>query len=283
MSENATGDFTVDNVQATTAGNGQQPQQQQLPIELSPEESVRSNPAWDGLLSRVPSGLHPMITPELAKWDKNFQEVQTKYSPYKPYLDNGIAPESINQALGLMQLAIQNPRLLHDQMIAQYGEEWGLNAPVQGQQEDNNTFDLGDQNLDAPQQFDIENHPYVQELKKNLDTVAQYLAGQLEQESQQKYDQELDEQITTLQQSKGSFDEQTVLSYAAQGMPLEDAVDLYHQKFGQQQQSRVNRPSIMPTGGGVPSQQVDVTALSGKDTRGLVAHLIEQINGNNSS
>ena len=73
------------------------PQDAEAPLPPSPEDQVRGNPAWGEILDKTPSQLHPMMIPVFQKWDKNFQDVQSRYAPYKDYVDNNVSPDDIGQ------------------------------------------------------------------------------------------------------------------------------------------------------------------------------------------
>jgi len=266
--------------QVTDQATENQPQQ------VDPAEVVRGNPAWGEILDKTPKALHPMMTPVFEKWDKNFQEVQTKYAPYKDFVDQGITPDQIGQSLQVLQLLNNNPRAVYDQMVQTFGEEWGLTPAqaeaaaqqvVQGQQETPANFDLSqgqDSNV-----IDIEKDPRFVQMKQQVDTVAQYLAGEIQAKQQQEVEAALDQEVAELEGRHGQFNKQIVFALAANGTPLEQAVLAWKQDVQQRQPAPgSNFPPVMTPGGGSPSQAVDVTALNNKDTIGLVKSWIANAN-----
>jgi len=266
---------------------GQEAQQQTTGPEtpqVDPAEVVKGNPAWGEILDKTPAALHPMMTPVFEKWDKNFQEVQTKYAPYKDFVDQGITPEQINQSLQVLQLLNTQPRTVYDQMVATFGDEWGLTKQeaeqvaqqVQGQQEQTPEYDLSQQQSNV---IDIEKDPRFVQMRQQMDTMAQYLAGQIQQTEQQQVEEALDKEVAGLEQKYGQFNKQIVFALAANGMPLEQAVQTWKQEVAQNTpRPGSNFPPVMTPGGGTPSQAVDVTSLNNKDTIGLVKSWIANAN-----
>jgi len=254
--------------------------------EPSVVEQLQGNPAWGEIFDKLPGGYRDMIAPTLQKWDKGFQDVQTRYNRFKEFDEAGYTPEQIKEAMGLRDLAQQNPRQIYDLLIQAFGEEWGINPGQPEQQpqapQQPQVTDLGQQQQ-TPQEFDITQHPKYQELAQKTDTVASYLAQQIQAEQAQQADEALNQEVAGLKQKYGDWDEkaeQVIFSMAQANpeMPLEAAV-LQYKALEESIRSRPSPgaqiPRIMPTGGGIPSGQVDVASLSGKDTRGLVQQYLK--------
>ena len=86
------------------------------------------NPAWNPLLEKLPTSLHPLVTPELSKWDKNFQtklqEVQSGYKPYEAYkefVEAGVPVDHLQKAQHLYSLLKENPEFIYNQLKDFYG------------------------------------------------------------------------------------------------------------------------------------------------------------------
>jgi len=250
----------------------------------SPEDVVRGNPAWGEILDKTPSQLHPMMIPVFQKWDKNFQDVQTRYAPYKDYVDNNVSPDDIGQALQITHLLNNNPRAVFDEMVKTFGETWGVSVQeaqqavaqqIQGVPE-NDSYDLSQ---GAQQQYDITKDPRYQEMQQKVDTVANYWASQIQEQENREVEEALDREVEALEQKYGQFNKQIVYSLAANGMPLEQAVQVWkNDAISRQPSPGSNYPPVMTPGGGSPSQAVDVSSLSSKDTIGLVKSWIQQAN-----
>ena len=184
--------------------------------EVAPPESTGTpsiNPAWTELLGVVPSQLHSQVTPHLQKWDQNFQskinEVHSQYEPWKQFIDNGVAPDDVQYSLGLLQALSENPQ----EVIKALNEWAGAENGTPEQQGQLNQSQQPGLEEDDP----ILSHPKVQEMQKGLETLAQIILSQRETEQQSAADAELENDIKTLKDTHGEFDEEIVLALAMQG------------------------------------------------------------------
>lgn len=246
-----------------------------------PVETI--NPAWNDLLGVLPDPFKPLVTPHLKKWDQNFSSVQAKYKPYDTFIEQGINPEDLANAHQIYRVLNDNPRAIYDRMVETFGEEWGINrstppvAQAQGQNSvaEEETFDFGNTHPG------LENDPKYQELAANQKILVEYFYGQQQAQLQAEEDAKLEAEVAGLKAKYGDFPEDVVFSLALNGkMTLEQAINRVMQlSGGGQQQPSSNIPQIMPTNGGIPSNAIDVTSLSPKDTRGLALSFINSSKG----
>lgn len=235
-------------------------------------ETPSINPAWNDLLGVIPDAMHPLVTPHLRKWDDNFNKVQSTYAPYSELINSGTPYETVQNALNVMSVLDSNPRAVYDKMVETFGEEWGLNtnpAPVVGAPSQDSA--IGEE-LDFGAYPGLENDPKFKELMQNQNTIASYLYNQQLEVDNAAADSALDAEIQGLVSKYGQFDEQYVLSLAAGGMSLENAVIRYNSMVeGIRSTPRPGQsvPQIMPTAGSVPSNAIDVTDLNSQQTRQL--------------
>lgn len=241
-------------------------------------ESGGLNPAWSPMLEKIPGQLHPMVTPYLRDWDKNFQtelqKVQSQYEPYKPFLEQQVSPEQIEQALGLFRLADSDPRRLYDELANYYG--YGTD---QGQQQvDEGSFDInsGEEGEQLP--------PELAELRQNQEMLAQVLVAQHQQEQLAAAEKQIDEEIATIKTAHPDLteDEETMIFQlaAATGQTLTEAADnLLKYKNSAIEQAAASRPaapSVMSATGTVPgAPPVNPRELDRKGTKNLVASLLQ--------
>lgn len=263
------------NAGAVDNGGGQQP--------------TGENPAWAELLGVLPSSLHGQVKPFLEKWDRGvndrFTKVQSEYEPYKNFV--GTDPEQIQASLKLAELIATDPRSFYDNMTQYYADDWGLNQD-QGQGAD----DADDYSLDGfededDQGLDLESNPLIQQLKSQQDTIANFLAAELEQKRQAEEAKAVEEAGTQIQteisglaqkyqmESLPVEAERMILSLAMQNnLTLEQAGDQVLPLF--KAQSRTPLPKVISPGGGVPSANLDTAKLSPADTRALVTRMLEE-------
>lgn len=256
-----------------------QDQSQQQPAQGQQEE-VRLNPAWNGLLSRVPQGLHNQILPELKQWDQNYQQgiqkVHSQYAAYKPFLEQQIDPDALNEGYLIRQALENDPMAVVQAMIQHYQ----LQLPTeQGQPNPDDSTDE-DEAL-----YDVTQHPEFQRMQQMVELMGQntIMSAQAQQDAQA--DADLDSLITQAQQKHGEFDEDWILQklyFSGVDEPteqdLDNAVAAYHEHVnGIVQNYRSpsqNAPVIMGGGGGLPSQQTPVGSMTGKDRRALIVQTL---------
>lgn len=240
------------------------------------------NPNWQPFLDVLPSSLHTTVTPVLQQWDQGvqqrFQEINEQYAPYeayKPFIENQVDPQAMEYAMGIFQQLNENPRAIYDALQQAYSEEWGLNQQSQG---DPNGYDqtpsYGEEGY---------NDPRVSQLEEGFKQLASVIISEREQQSQviqfQQEDQQLDTILTGLRGQHGDFNEQIVLGLMLSGMDPVSAVTQYKSDIQAQVEAarRPAAPGIISQGGvAAPAQQNEVRKLDGKNTRAMVAQILEQ-------
>ncbi len=246
------------------------------------QEGTGGNPAWSELLSVIPQDLHEQVQPHLQKWDQNYQtgiqKVHSQYEGYKPFVENGIAPEQMSYALQLLDQIETNPQqvmeamqqyLLQDEGGYDQGGQGGYD-PYQEQQGQNNdtAFDLG-------------SNPQFSELQQMVSQIAQVLVQQNQDSQAQQEDAQLDQELTSLRETKGDFDENWVLSQMMMNpeMELGEAVDAYHNFVqGIRQGGNMPGPKVLGSGSSLP-QGVRPSQMDDKGRRSLVAQMLQQTLG----
>lgn len=247
-----------------------QQQQTQAPSKL--------NPAWNGLLEKLPPSFHPSVTPILSEWDQNYQKslekVQSQYAPYQEFVENQVSPEDIQVALGIMQQLNENPQGFYQQMgdFLDSLEPSG-GAPDQGQQYDP-TVDLGGND------FNIEEHPKFKELMNNQQVLAQALMQQREEEQLARHNAQIDADLAEIKTAHPDINEVMVLQLAlGKSITLKEAADelvAYNESILTSSQ-RPPAPRVFnPAGGGTPAPQaIDPKSLDDKGRRSLVAEVLK--------
>lgn len=240
--------------------------------ETSQEDKM--NPAWSPMLEALPSSLHSTVTPFLKDWDRNYQDginkVHSQYAAYKPYLENNIDPGKIDYALQIMQAVETRPEDMIKALQAYTGmskeEATAVVAEEQGQVE-----------TEVPEE--LFSHPKFQEMEKMVQTVAQHLVAQKEQEQNDEQDRLLNAELTTLKEKHGDYDEEFVLTYAMAhpDKSLEESVLAYKEKITQAlAESRKPAPKVLGQGGAAPDNQITKTDLKDPKTRkSVIAQMLQ--------
>lgn len=247
--------------------------------EVSPagETAPGPNPAWNDVLSVLPEQFHSVVTPHFQQWDQAAQkrieqanQSVSQFEPFKPFLENGISPEDLEQGLQLMYQINQDPKAVYEALGQAYNlTPAQVEAVIEGEGEEE----------EEPQNFQ---DPRYDQLQQGLDLVAQTLLQQEQQKISAQADAELDAELNSLREKFGTFDERYVLSLVANGATMEEAATAY-QSLTQnilQQNPRPFAPSVMGNSGGgtgLPSQAIDPRTLGDKERRALVAQMLKDI------
>lgn len=254
------------------ADNGGQTQQ---PVEQQPQgDSEGGNPSWNEILQVLPTSLHGQVKPALEKWDRGvqqrFEQVQSQYSPYKPFIEQKVSPEDIEVALGIARQINENPQGFYDTYRGWLGIE---DQGGQGQQPESNDpeFDLGDYSQ-GQQQEQVD--PRIAQIEQQQEFINNMFMERQQQEMQAQADAELDSQLNSLKETYGEYDMEYVLGLAMAGVPLEDAVKKFQERYGQNRQPDPSLPQVLSPGGGLPAEKVDPKTLDGPNTRSLVEQML---------
>lgn len=214
------------------------------------------HPAWDEVLKYVDPTNADLVKQQLRQWDsgvnRRFEEVQSRYKPYEAFLSH--QPQTLEQAMTLLNVFNGDPRRLYDQMA----QHFGFNR---GQGQDDN-LDVGEFADDEEEQSvpDISQHPMFQQLAMQQSQMQQYLAQQMQQQQEAEGDAWLDGEIQRLSEANQGvdIDWEYVLNKAAviaertgnSDTALEHAVTDY---LGIVSKMRgPSAPRILPTSGGMP-------------------------------
>ncbi|MFE1145198.1 hypothetical protein [Streptomyces rochei] len=234
------------------------------------------NPAWNDVLQVLPEQLHSVVTPHFQKWDQSAQaKIEAannslkEFEAYKPFVEHGINAQEIEQGLRLMYEINNNPENVYNALANAYKfgqQQASPGANSEGEEEEEN--ELG---IDPEIAEQLSKHDGM------LQAVAQIVLNEQQAKQNAAADEELDQELNALKEKIGDYDERYILSLMQSGMSVEEAGEAFvslKQSLGQQ---KPFAPSIMGSGSGgngIPSNAIDPTKLSGKETRDLVAQML---------
>lgn len=226
------------------------------------------NPAWDEVLGLIPESLHGAITPHFQKWDSAAQtriesvnESMKQFDAYKPFVEHGIDPSELEQGLRLMFEINNNPRNVYDALAKAYNYE--VKAAIESSGEDEET--------------QLTDDPRFGKLQEGIELVSKIVLADQQAKQDAAADIQLDRELKSLTDKYGAYDEDFVLAKMQNGYTGEQAVEAFMQLKAQFQQSQPFAPNILgggSPGAGLPSNAIDPTKLSSKDTRNLVAEML---------
>lgn len=259
------GQSSVDNSQSGMQDGGQ-------------AQGTGYNPNFQPLLQDIPQDLHSKVLPHLQQWDKGvnerFEKLQSDYAPWKPVLSSGVTPEMVQNGLNLMNLLETNPQGLYQALADNYkfgqNQEQGLPGAGQGQ-----TPPVQQAPTQGPDPYDLR----FQQMEKNFTTVAQEVLNMRQAEQDARQDAMIAQEFDNAHRKLGAFDDQWVRAHciADPNLSIEQAAKNYQTWYNGEMAKYGARPIITgSSGGGVPGRNVDVTKLSGSETRALAADMIRQ-------
>lgn len=252
--------------------------------EIQPQDTTETsggvNPAWNDVLNVIPKELHQQIIPHFQKWDSGFnsqlQKVQSQYEPYKayePFVQNQIPIEEVQQGYGLLRAIYEDP----SKVITAIQQAFNLE-----QQEIANE----QQEVTNEQFGNIPEHvaAQLQRQEQMLNTMAQIMMQQRNQQLAVSEGQKLDKILADLHKEHGEFNEEIVLQLAAQRDGDIGAALQAYQTAIQQEAARRNAPRaprLLSPGGSAPSNVIDPRKLNSQDTIKLVVDTLKANAANN--
>lgn len=258
-------------------------------------QQPKINPKWKNLLDVIPDSLHGIVTPHLQEWDRGvtqrFQEIREEYNPYKPFVENKIDPQEIQNAINLAQAIQNDPASVVQRMVDHFNlEQYKQQQLSTDPDEVPDLDDLGGLDVEA-----LKKHPAFKDVFKKVEETQQWIQQQqqLTQQEQataqiQDYLEELHEKFDD-ETSGFAFDDGYVTTMLANGVDGEQAVQMYKDLITQARTGFVPatetpNPSTPPvvmggagnTGAGVPNRDVKMGSLKESELNSLVVQVLQQ-------
>lgn len=250
-----------------------EPATQGNPADNASQESTGGNqPPWASYLNDLPETVRPLVEPKFREWDasttQKFQQIHSQYESVKPYqefVESGYDFNDVQQAIQFANLVNEDPERVYNALAQQYG--YGTEQGLVGAE----TEYAGGEDF-APQV-----NPEFEQYKQMTEQMAQIMTAQHNQQVEMQEDQALNNQLASLKNQHGEFDDEYVLAKVYAGASWDDAIQSYANLAGQFRQQS-NAPVVMGSGGGLPSQQVAPSQMSDRERKNLVAQFIAQQN-----
>lgn len=236
------------------------------------QENSGGNPAWKPILDALPTSLHSQVTPLLQEWDKGVQQrfsaIHDEYKDYKPYKEQGVDPETIQYGLSLVNALNEDPRKVYESMGEYY--KFGT-PPVDNSQQQQGASD------ESWMENEDDTDPRITELQEGLKTLAQIIQEQNQEKVQQQEDERLGNELNSLREKYGEYDENYVLGRMLNGDSPEDAVKSYREITDKilAQNNRPAAPKVIGGGGGgVANTSVNPAKLTEAERRELATQYL---------
>lgn len=160
--------------------------------------ATSDNPSWAPYLEEFPEIIRPTAKKTFADWDskveKRFETIHQKYQPFKQFIDEGVDPTRVRNALGLADILERDPQGFA-QLLA---EQLGLTI----QQAQEVVEELEDQEEPSTD-------PRITQLEEAQQQIMQHFQDQNAQQQREQLDiqqnQILDTELADLEKTYGKF------------------------------------------------------------------------------
>lgn len=210
------------------------------------------------------------------------QRFQGIHDQYKWAKD--LNPDDVQRAMSVAQMVENDPQHMFRVMANAFAEAGldpyefiDIDDGEEGEYDEDADYEEGEEYGDLPPAF-VEKFEQQQQL---LESIAEIVLDQNRSQQEAMEDQELEEELATLAEQFGEFDEDLVLSYAGMNeTTLEEAVKYYKQLesklTGGAKKDSPRRQGPTLNSGSAPSSNndIDPTQLDPKQRKALVAQII---------
>lgn len=253
-------------------------------VETSQAQSVEEtvNPAWEPLLSALPKDIHNVVKPHLKTWDDNYNNLQTKYKPYEPYLEQD--PRVLEAGLTVLDQIQNNPKQLYENLV-EYMKQQGVWEELQQPQ----------QSQQLPEE-DLANDPWKVEFEKRqaaLDERAAQLDAYVQQQVYEREVQSIESDIkaqvdAVMAKYPNAVDKEDLVGRLGvqlqMGQPFnaekayQDQRATFQRLYEQQYKGRPSPQIIPTTGTPAPSLEVKPEDMDEEQRMDYFKHLLDIAN-----
>lgn len=245
---------------------------------------IPDNPAWTEALNTVPESLRELVKPAFKQWDDNvnkeFEKRAEKYKKFEPFVDTD--EDELQESIQLYRALAANPKQIYDLIAEHYNlQPASPAAPVTP------VVPLTPEG--EPDVYQQEINSLREQLKTSSgqqEQVLKYLVAQREEQQLAVKTNELDRLMLGLHEAnKDLFTtpeitaeaDKYIFTQMANGASAEDALKGLCQiaeTFAKTLTPSTPAPVVIGSGGGLPSEQKDITQLSSKEIRDLSTKLL---------
>lgn len=181
--------------------------------EAAPAENPEWNSIWEDVaktdtMAPFQDKFREALKPHLSRFDQRYQEVSTKYAPWKGFEDSGVTPDVARRTLELAQQIESDPVGFHSR-LSQYLKDQGL-TPKEAEAAAA-SFEVSEDDVDLD--------PAVHDLKKRQDALEKDWQERQYNESKAKFEKEVEASLGSLRQKHAKspianvpFNEQEIIA-----------------------------------------------------------------------
>jgi polyhydroxyalkanoate synthesis regulator phasin len=227
-------------------------------------------PEWNDIVSAIPEDKRGELGPKLKERVSAYDNQLKEYEPWAQFQKSGINPQQVGSALDLYTVIENNPREVYDTI----GKHLGL-TPAEAKA-------VVDEAQKQQQTGVASTDPQLVALQNQVETMSQIMLAQRQMSAKEQAEAQaevaLESDLSDLKKKYGDYNEnEIIMRMLHQDMTAEEAYQDYS-GFVDQIRSRRPSPMVMGSGGHVPTRTLDPTKLDSKQTKNLVAQMMEQAN-----
>lgn len=224
---------------------------------------------WNDIISAIPEDRRAEFGPKI-------KERLSGYEPLRQWEDlqkSGITPDHVGTALNIYHVIENNPREVYETI----GKHLGI-TPQQAKEVVKEVQEEVDSGNTSPELVALQNQ---------VNILAQIALAQRETEQSAsvaaQQDKLLEDEMTALKNRHGEFPEdEIIMRMLHKELSAEEAYNDYMSHVTEIQKRRP-APFVMGSGGAIPRQPLDVTKLTGPETKNVVAQMLGQANNERRS
>jgi hypothetical protein len=217
---------------------------------------------WNDVFSAIPEDIRGTVGSAIKGKVSSYDEKLNSYKSWDDVIKNG-DPDFVKTAIGVYQSVENRPKEVFELLGRHLGISTEQAKEVAQELEDDNSGD-----------------PVVAQLKQQVDTLSQIILSQKQEEIKnsqlQQQEAALAKELDAVKAKYGEFDEEQILwRMDVKGMSAEDAYKDY-EKMVDGIRTKKPAPMVLGQSGSIPRQAIDPRKLDDKDTKNLVAQLLQQ-------
>ncbi len=248
----------------TNSGETEQTNEPGSEVEIDPELSIES--IASPFLKNIPDQDKAIVAKYIKGWDsgvtKKIQGIHDKYKPWEELGDIDV----VKRSLEIVTLLQKNPKDFHKNLTAYIAQLEGNEMP----NEFEDTEEVGEE-------YDDPRDAQIAQLTKHVEELTGAFTSDVQSRKEQQEIAALDRELENLHTKHGDFDEDWVLVQVTRGTPIEDAIKMFNDKYGQRVSSQKNTPPKILSGAGNRDSggQADPSKMSAEDRKKYVASVLE--------
>lgn len=247
----------------------------------------QDNPFWGELADKLGPNLYEVAKPYLSKADtahrEGIEKLNSRFEPYKGFIDQGVSPDMLNQSLALARQLDQSPETVYEQL----GEFLRQNGRLPSPKELEKQIEE-DPNAEAEDPRDAQLRQLMEQQNQLQQFIQASQQAALEQQAAAEADSWRDQQVEELK--KQGFDDSDIkevfrfaLAQVNAGQEPDLAKAAQHYTELQNRIRTAPRPGASAprvpggAGGGTPNLgQNDPSKMSKEQRQALVAQMLQR-------